>query len=285
MGGLRDLDELAARLQRLEAQMTLLFGADAFKPPEKVRPVAQRVRDFLKALPLSDNPDLLRHIIEESKPLRELVYRTETLVQGQQEIKDLLLRYMIADSLGLPHGAMRLPRFIPVRVWVSSAHSASLTEALDDLLKGVGFSGRELLLTESGSWFGRWVARSREALTQDEVSERLRKLERAVELGVLHSPQAAVDEKQAAAAARLIDSLQSIRNAAVQAGSLLIVKVTNEDGPQIVVRNLTQRELIAIEQNEHLLSDPTVLLKRLSQVAIDSGPLNVPQPGRGALEG
>jgi type I restriction enzyme, R subunit len=110
--------------------------------------------------------------------------------------------------------------------------------------------------------------------------ERLQKAERAVELAKLGTVQADVDHKQAAAAAQLITSLQLIPNAACAVGSVLVVKITDHEGARVVVRTLTQKQMIAMERDDRLMRDPRGLLKYLDGLddvgpgpaSLDAGP-------------
>jgi len=115
-----------------------------------------------------------------------------------------------------------------------------------------------------GSWFKKWFARSKEVLSQPEVIERLEKIERAVELKAIDKPQADVDDKQAGAIAKLIKCLDKVPNAAVQAGSVLVVKLTTNNVPMIQARTLSQHEMIELENNQLLLQNPAEVLGKLN---------------------
>src|SRR5262249_54413377 len=99
-----------------------------------------------------------------------------------------------------------------------------------------------------------------------------KKVERAVELAALHRVQADVDQKQAAAAAQLIAALNPVPNGACAIGSLLVVKITDSNGPRIMARTLTQKQMIAIERDDCILRDPLTLLDRLDAIEKDGPP-------------
>jgi hypothetical protein len=110
----------------------------------------------------------------------------------------------------------------------------------------------------------KWFAQSKEALTSDEVFERLRRVERAIELQYVDKPQADVDKALSEGAAELIRAFEKSNVAVAQLGSLLILKVPDQSGsPAVLVRTLTRRELTIIENNPELLTDPANLLKSL----------------------
>ena len=185
-------------------------------------------------------------------------------------LNDSLYGFLVSGSLGLEQSAVPLPRFIPVRLYVSHEDikvATRIREAVQVLVESAGFAGQELLTSERGSWWYRWIAKSGEVLRQPEVMDRLEKLERAVELNLLHRPQAEADEKQANAAAKLIEALRATPNAVCQIGSVLVVKTTDPvHGERIATKTLTQKQMIAIEQNDLILRDPRAILKVLSDI-------------------
>ena len=79
---------------------------------------------------------------------------------------------------------------------------------------------------------------------------------------VLHKPQAEIDGQVGCAVAQLITALTSERNAIIQAGSILLIKVNGN----ITVRNLTQVEMAYLERNPTLLTAPAAMLDQLQQL-------------------
>jgi hypothetical protein len=107
-------------------------------------------------------------------------------------------------------------------------------------------------------------------LRHPEVTRRLEKGERAIELKVLDAQQADVDQKQAEATARLIEALRDTPEAVIQAGSVLLVKTSTPVGQSIVCRTLTAEEMIRIKREPGLFEKPVQLLEM-----IDSGEARV----------
>jgi len=108
--------------------------------------------------------------------------------------------------------------------------------------------------------------RTRDALTQEQVQERLQKLEHAAKLKIIDQPQADVTKVNADAAAQMIKALESVRVACVQIGSLLIVKYTPKKGhEEIFIKTLTAQELMIIEKDRSLLKSPEDLVKLLDK--------------------
>lgn len=156
---------------------------------------------------------------------------------------------------------------LPVRAYLREsdpAHEKRLAEAIGLLTKALNLIVTDDPPPQKGSWFKHWFAATAEVASQPEVAERLRKVERAVELRALHQQQAEVDKTQAEAVNALITALEHVENAAVQIGSLLVVKVTQGNHPSVLVRSLSLRELDALERDPSLLKAPELVLDVLA---------------------
>jgi hypothetical protein len=78
------------------------------------------------------------------------------------------------------------------------------------LLRAVDFDDRRINYErQRRSFFSKWYAKTKHAASSAEVQERLRKVERALELHPLGRPQAEIDERTVKAAAELIKAIQS----------------------------------------------------------------------------
>jgi hypothetical protein len=178
--------------------------------------------------------------------------------------------YLAALSLGLDVAGVPLERFIPVRVYLSELSRESIdevSEAVDGMLDELGFAETDDFPAETGSWFKKWFAKSKEAMTQPNVVEILKKGERALELEYLHCKQAEADRHQAEGTAALIQSLQGQSAAVCQIGSILLVKSTDSAGhSQVMTRTLTQSEIVALEQQPSALKSPVDVLRFLDGV-------------------
>lgn len=166
--------------------------------------------------------------------------------EQQKSLQEETHAFLAIQSLGIDPGAVPLHRFVPLRVYLSSGGAdeiEAVSGAIDSLLAAFGFSISDDFPPIKGSWWKRWFAKTKEVATQPEVAERLEKVERALELKGLHAPQAAADQLQASAVAKLIKSLDTVPRAALQVGSILLVKLPSANGEANVhVRTLTQRK-------------------------------------------
>lgn len=274
-------ENLSRRVRRLEALTfaLLVSGTDDGWDDEAfhlLRRFLRRERDMPREYWDREWVYLLEHLMEtrrRSQPesLLQEVQGLEKKIREQGTVTESVQlethTFFSLHSLGVPLADIRLTRYLPVRAYIPETPSGSiesLTEAISELLNVNGFVIADDFPAVKGSWFKKWFAKSSEALSQPEVVERLEKIERAVQIRALDQPQAEIDDKQAAAISKLVKALHHVPNAAVQAGSVLVVKLTTQNGPVIQARTLSQKELIEIENNQMLLQDPAEVLGRLS---------------------
>lgn len=221
----------------------------------------------------SQPESLLRQVEQLQSEVRSLKVKTDTV---QIETHSLLA----IQALGLPTEQVQSTRFIPVRAYIDETPDGAInaiSAAIADVLATYGFTVADEFPAIKGSWFKKWFAKSKEALSQPEVIARLEKIERAVELKAIDKPQADVDEKQASAIAKLIKAVEKVPNAAVQAGSVLVVKITTAKGPIIQARTLSQEEMVELENNQLLLQDPSEVLGKLTAACNNSKRLPPPK--------
>jgi hypothetical protein len=161
------------------------------------------------------------------------------------------------------------PRIIPTRIYSTRRTTRVPEGLLSGVVAALDVIAFDLVaehVPQQGSIFQRFSARSREALNQPEVTERLAKLERAIELQALARPQAEVDDAQARAAATLLDALADEDEAVAQIGSILAIRYRDIDGTRrTFVRSLTVAELNQIERDPGILSRPRDLVRGLPE--------------------
>ncbi|ONI90590.1 hypothetical protein ALI144C_02605 [Actinosynnema sp. ALI-1.44] len=143
------------------------------------------------------------------------------------------------------------------------SHHKEVQAALEKLLDAFGFDVNSRGPHVLGSVFQKTQFRLRKALTSDQITERLLKIERGIELQLVGKAQADVDALQGDAVAKLLTALKDEPTALIQIGSLLLIKA---DGVP-VVRNLTQEELRYLERNPRLLEQPASILRRLAEAS------------------
>jgi hypothetical protein len=138
----------------------------------------------------------------------------------------------------------------------------AIEEAIERLLRAFDLEIYRKFPEVNGSWFRKFLVHAKQGAP--DVEESVIKLVRALELQTLHRPQADIDAKQADAVAKLMNALDKEENAAIQIGSLLLVKV----GRNYVVRNLSQLQLAHLESNPELFQNPATVLRQLQGLAV-----------------
>jgi hypothetical protein len=144
------------------------------------------------------------------------------------------------------------------------AVAARIFEAADSLVRVLGYDGPFDVETIYGSIFRRAKAVAKSAITSEELTSRLAKIERAVELSNLDVKQAQVDVQEARATAMLIDRLSGVPHACVRVGSLLLVKYQDASGPVVLARSLSQLELHVLERFPEIQKNPRQALDALA---------------------
>ena len=266
------------RLRRLELLFfTLLvsLGEDGYDEDQwfELRHLLRRDRDifdypefrfFLERLHERRRREQPESLLRQVEQLRREISALESKTDSLQIDTHSLLAI---QTLGLPADRVQSTRFVPVRAYIDQTPDGAinaLSAAIDEVLAAYDFTFADEFPEIKGSWFKKWFAKSKEVLSQPEVIERLEKIERAIELKAIDQPQADVDDKQAGAIAKLIKALDNVPNAAVQAGSVLVVKMTNNNVSTIQARTLSQEEMIALENNQLLLQNPAEVLGKLN---------------------
>lgn len=294
-------DELEDRVRRLEMMLAALIasGSSPYEDSDElfyfiIRDLASQsrrpdsfsrlMRDLLKRRSLS-RPigDHLRRIEDASDSARADLAKLEermTRLEGSSNGTSLqmlafgeeLHAWLALAAMNVPQADVKMRRLLPLRIYVSKSDDASearIRAALEKFARLFGFSVEDDLPEIRGSWFKKWFVKSQEALSQPEVAERLAKVERALEMKALDSPQAEIDYKKSMAVSELIKSLENTPAAAVQIGTILLVKVPTEEGPVIQIKTLSANELVQIESNQNLLASPAEVLQKLSDLCDD----------------
>jgi hypothetical protein len=181
-----------------------------------------------------------------------------------------LHEYLAIQSMGLDCDQQKLTRYVPVRIYISEDSDMAIevvSTAIAQLVARFGFEISEAFPSVTGSWFKKWFVKTKDAVTQPEVLERLEKFERALEIKGLGTPQADIDQKAANSFAMVTKAVSNIDSVALQFGTFLYLKQTNKHGvATVVARTLSQRELMFLENNPDLLKSPATTMAKLAQM-------------------
>lgn len=256
----RQLRERVAKIEsEFERRRELQEEIEAFQQTAEFRlpELGYRFREaFREKIPTLENEQ------------REMKQQFGELTAAHQSLKQELYGFLAAESLGLDSGSIPLQRLIRIRAYSSSDNArvnAQISDAVMRFCDSLGLAVADNPPAVRGSWWKGWMGKTKAALTRPEVTSRLEKGERALELTYLQRQQAAVDKDQAEGAAALLKALDGTPRAVCQIGSILVLKLPGGDGkPSVVTRTLTQKEMILLEQNQHLMKSPEELLRALS---------------------
>ncbi|WP_188316909.1 STAS domain-containing protein [Solihabitans fulvus] len=192
----------------------------------------------------------------------------------------------LTTGLGLVSGSIEPPEsgevgwhWPPARIYLDdAADNAAVQDALGEVVHAFGMDIVFAFPAVEGSWFREFLVRLRRSGTLPTMEDQLAKLTRALELQVLHAPQAKIDAAQGEAVSKLVTSLGGQQRALIQIGSLLLVKI----GDDLFVRNLSQLELAHWERNPALFRDPAAALLELQKAADATAANAIAAPGSGA---
>lgn len=189
---------------------------------------------------------------------RRLRYQLSTQLRDRRRVLTGNDTSLVNAPVTSTRAPVRRPFAVTVYLADGDGHHG-VQEAVGDLLEAFDFDVVATFPPLRGSWYRDFIALSRRALTSRELGEQLLKVERGIELQLLHKQQAEIDSMQGDAVAKLLTALEHTPDALVQIGSVLLVKV---DGVPSV-RNLTQVELRHLEHNPRLLTSPATILDAL----------------------
>lgn len=281
-------NDLQERLRRLEAVVAALLIADRDIDPFLLE-------ELLHRYPYPERDDffhLLRRVVK-GGPYPRAAFR-ETLSRLERdfgEIREDFARHRNAlsditrtsrelqadshtifalQSLGIDLDRVRVPRFLPVRVYVDREDEQAverLAKAVDAMLQAFGLEIVDDFPPQKGSWFKKWISRFTKAATSAEAKDFGRKVLRGAELAGLEKQQAEINKTQADCLSNLMKRAKEFDNAAIQCGTALVVVTSDRHNHRNVVGvTLTAAQVIALENNQQLLHCPTTLLAELKKV-------------------
>jgi hypothetical protein len=158
-----------------------------------------------------------------------------------------------------------------------------ITERAFALADSLGYSDFELVETEEGSIWNVFKGKIKDGVSSDYVQQKMQEIDQRLSLEMLGKAQAEVDAIRTDNTAALIAAVAEIPNAVVRAGGVLLIKYVDPTtgDPVLLTRDLSVRELRALERNPGIQRDPAHALELLALAVQDS-----PDPqGPSALAG
>jgi hypothetical protein len=182
----------------------------------------------------------------------------------------------LSDMLDQRRATRSKPLDVPFSVYVAGDDHEAAAE-LADAIAGL-FQDQVLRAVPDGppvisSWWQRFTVRARATMSKPEIAARLEKVEHAIEVAALHDPMSKVNVQQADAMSRLLIAAEKCDNFVALAGSIVLVKHTDEAGrANVYAKTLSVAEVRAFERNQHLLTSPAEALRHLELLSAAAAP-------------
>jgi len=296
-------DDKFDRIERIERILALLAGSllrewrDRYSYDEDLgRGRYGEFPEYLSYGPLNSYLDrLLRDLVEagrggsirEIPDLLELSKTVKNGISNQRYTTDKLskelhsLIYLL--HAGIDPREVKGVKLLPIRIYTSEDGYkvvGPIERAIRSLLDDNGIIIDDEFPPVQGSWFKQLIGKTKEAATSEEVSESLKKIRHGVEIETLHKGQAEVNKAHAEAIKDLMAAMADTDNAACSIGSILIVKITKNGRSSVMTKTLTQREMMAIEDNQAILMDPATIFEKLDSLCTADPTVELPDTFR-----
>jgi len=260
--------ELLHVLRRLVDDRSRMFHADRSEADERARTyfeeLAAEYRSRFEVL----ETRFEKRLIETLARSDDVHHLAAAASEQTRKLGEEFRTNLALASLGVDADSVPVQRYVPLRLYLSAGDDAkldSIQKAVMNVARKFGLEVADDFPAETGSWWKRWTTKTKDVLTHPELVDRLKKLERAVELKGIHHPQSEITRNEAEATAALIKSVESIPRVALQIGSILLVKALDHEGKSVVhARTLTQEQLIYLEKNPRALASPEEILSSLA---------------------
>lgn len=117
------------------------------------------------------------------------------------------------------------------------------------------------------SWLKKLILTLRKPSSYLEIQSRLRHLEYALEATHIKKEISEVDKNQSEALVNILKSVENIPNAAIRIGSLLVIKITedNDQNATVQVRTLSIQELHYLDEHPEYFRKPKEILDALTK--------------------
>ena len=162
-------------------------------------------------------------------------------------------------------------QYVPISIYLDTNDSNSIffvyTSVLD-FIEGIGFVKAIELKDRKGSWIKKMIAKSKEVMSSDEVTDRIKEAEYGVEVNTIIKPLSEAEKNQSEALLNIVKSVENVPNAAIRIGSLIVVKLTapNSGDVQIMARTLSIKECYMLNKKPSLLDNPHSLVQALAEI-------------------
>ncbi len=217
---------------------------------------------------------------DESEILEQINDLNKKIEYCNQEIKNLNaeninLKEILYNDSSAFDSKMKI-QTIPIDIYIDTDDSKiifGVYSSVLDFLKTIRFEKAFEFNAVKGSWIKKILAKSLDAITSEEVVDRLKEIEYGVEVNTILKQQSEIDKNQSEALSNIIGSLKDIPNAAIRIGALIVVKLTDSEGSvSLQTRTLSIKELHLLNKKPELLQMPKQILQALAKEIEENEP-------------
>jgi hypothetical protein len=221
-----------------------------------------RATDVLSAL--QSGPRWL-HIVNDQGFDANVVYLRDSAEKITSAVYRLsrVLPALMSRSLKSVSGKPVHSLSVAIYVDGESDNMKSVLDRVDKLVEVLGYGEHISEINERGSWFRRFTAALRSDISITIAVSAQAQAERALELAYIDQHHADVDQATSQALLQVLKSLDNIPIACIRVGSLLIVKSQARNGPSIIARTLSHREMLILDLNPEIIRAPDRIFERL----------------------
>jgi hypothetical protein len=146
----------------------------------------------------------------------------------------------------------------------SQATNGQVLDAIDVVVRRLGYGEQTDVQTEYGSIFRQSRAKAKKLLSSAEMQEQLALVEQTLQILIYEKKRAEVDGMLAKAFRDIVDGLADQSEACIRIGSLFIVKYQTRSGPVILTRTLSAIEIETLERYPGIQKTPSCALESLA---------------------
>jgi len=254
------------RIKNLKYITEKMKSAEGLKDLEKDTIFERQLSDLRKVFEFTLSKELKGYKNSTDIAINELTSELNTLKNDNLVLKKSFIDF-VSNSV---FEDIARTQFIEAEIYLDSNEPDSILDAYTYIklaLNNLDFELNLELPAVFGSWYKRLIAKSKSAITSEEVTSRLKEMEYAFEVNGILKQQSEIDKNQSEALLNILKGIENTPNAVIRIGSLLVIKVTSAitNIPSIHVRTLAIKELHFLNKNPHLTNNPVELLDSLSR--------------------
>lgn len=166
---------------------------------------------------------------------------------------------------GIPRQSIKEIQYLPVTVYLSDTKDEEkISLIISNFLDVLNIEFSDEYTTEYGSVFKRWWAATKDKVLRIDLKREQSKAVRSINNRLHNKIQSEINKNNADAMSSLITAIENDSNGIMTAGTIMVAKSTDEHGnTHIVAKELTDDEIMDLEEQNYLLKKPSEIIKKL----------------------